>query len=376
MKTPDDLRSRARTNYQRNIRAWLGGEFSALTFSLVPPTIREAEADNGEATEHWLAQWADWPGPGEINYVTKRLGYLGRHELPARITLSTPEEIARVAGQITDWRRSAARLTHLVSALGEDARGPLLTQFPRWRTWDDVTAERFIAVVRWMRAHHTGDYYVREIPVVGVDTKWIEAHQAVVQAVVGELAFRAKPPLVDLRSLDADLLIRGARRIILEVADAAQVTPLFSRVLIVENHTTFLALPHLAGTLAIWGAGYRAGELASTLPWLAGRDVLYWGDLDSHGFHILDRLRGRLPQLRSVLMDPHTARRHLELAVEEPTSTGFAPTRLTSQEVATLDLLRERSGTGCLRIEQERIVFTHVVKQLVAELPPELPKSP
>ena len=116
---------------------------------------------------------------------------------------------------------------------------------------------------------------------VGVDTKWIEAHQAVVQAVMGERTFRAKPPLVDLRSLDADLLIRGARRIILELADAAPADPIFSRVLIVENHTTFLALPQLSGTLAVWGAGYRADELVAALPWLAERDVHYWGDLAS-----------------------------------------------------------------------------------------------
>lgn len=376
MKTPDDLKARARTNYQRNIRAWLGGEFSALSFPLSPPTVREAEEDNGNATERWLRQWAAWQGPGEIDYVTKRLGYLGQHELPSRITLGTPEQIARVAGQLADWRRSTARLSHLVAALGEETRRPLLTQFSRWRDWDEVTGERFIAVVRWMRAHRTDDHYVREIPVVGVDTKWIEAHQAVVQAVMGERTFRAKPPLVDLRSLDADLLIRGARRIILELADAAPADPVFSRVLIVENHTTFLALPQLSATVAVWGAGYRADELVAALPWLAERDVHYWGDLDSHGFRILDRLRGRLPRLRSVLMDPRTARNHLELAVEEPTPSGFLPTRLTGEEAVTLALLRERSGAGCLRIEQERIVFTHVVEQLAANLPPNPPQPP
>ena len=169
MRTPEEVRDRARTNYDRNVRTWLGGDFSPLTVSLAPPTIKEAEADHGEATGEWLREWAGWEGPGKIDYVSKRLGYLGRHELPSRIVLDSPEEIARAAGRAADWRRASARLTQLVEALGEEVRDPLLTQLHRWRGWEAPVAERLIAVVRWLRTHDASRYYIREIPVLGVE---------------------------------------------------------------------------------------------------------------------------------------------------------------------------------------------------------------
>lgn len=368
MKTPEDVRTRAQTTYRRNIGSWLAGEFSPLVVALGPPTIRDAEADNGDAAERWLGQWARWPDPGSIEYTTKRLGYLGRHDLPARITLQSPEEVARAAGKLKEWRKIKARLDGLAAALGEDVRAPLLGQLQRWRDWDEATAQRFVAVVNWLNTHDPHEYYAREIPVIGVDTKWLGAHRSVVQAVTGELSFRTAPAMVELRSLDAEVLIRGARRISLEVSDAVAADPTFTHVLIVENHTTFLALPELPGTLAVWGAGYRADELVAALEWLAQKTVFYWGDLDSHGFRILERVRGRLPHVHSVLMDSDTARMHLDLAVEEPTATSFTPQRLTADEETALQLLRERSGTGCLRIEQERIVFDHVVAALQASV--------
>ena len=71
-----------------------------------------------------------------------------------------------------------------------------------------------------------------------------------------------------------------------------------------------------------------------------------------------------LPHTRSVLMDIDTARDHDALAVEEPNPSRFTPARLTSEEADALDYLRSHSSTGCLRIEQERIVFDYAVERL------------
>ena len=42
------------------------------------------------------------------------------------------------------------------------------------------------------------------------------------------------------------------------------------------------------------------------MPWLTGADVTYWGDLDTHGFAILNRLRvaaaNPLPADRETLL--------------------------------------------------------------------------
>lgn len=65
-------------------------------------------------------------------------------------------------------------------------------------------------------------------------------------------------------------------------------------------------------------------------------------------------------------MDIDTARDHDALAVEEPTPSRFTPARLTSGEADALDYLRSYSASGCLRIEQERIVLNYAVELLRA----------
>lgn len=47
----------------------------------------------------------------------------------------------------------------------------------------------------------------------------------------------------------------------------------------------------LPDTVAVWGKGYSLDGLRSQA-WFADRQVKYAGDLDTHGFAILDRLRG------------------------------------------------------------------------------------
>jgi len=37
--------------------------------------------------------------------------------------------------------------------------------------------------------------------------------------------------------------------------------------------------------------------------WVQNTDAVYWGDVDTHGYVILDRARRILPGLKSVLMD-------------------------------------------------------------------------
>ena len=68
-------------------------------------------------------------------------------------------------------------------------------------------------------------------------------------------------------------------------------------------------LPAGADSLIIFGAGYgfetlAAGRLA------AARRIHYWGDIDTHGFAILDQLRAHFPQARSFLMDRDTLLAH------------------------------------------------------------------
>ena len=74
-----------------------------------------------------------------------------------------------------------------------------------------------------------------------------------------------------------------------------------SSVYVVENEITYLAFPPADDAAVLLGGGYALSGL-SPLTWLQDRDLIYWGDIDTHGFAILNRLRQAFPHARSCLL--------------------------------------------------------------------------
>ncbi len=99
-------------------------------------------------------------------------------------------------------------------------------------------------------------------------------------------------------------------------------------------------------------------DRVGALPWLHDTDVHYWGDLDTHGFAILDKLRAWAPRARSFLMDRKTLLAHRERWGHETSPTSARLTRLDPDESTLyVDLVTDRLGEA-LRLEQERIDWT------------------
>ena len=145
------------------------------------------------------------------------------------------------------------------------------------------------------------------------------------------------------------------------------------RVFITENEVSFLAFPAMADSLLIFGAGYGLGALAG-VGWLRACSVYYWGDIDTHGFAILDQLRAHLPHAQSLLMDRETLMEHPDQWGQEPMPVQRDLTRLDALEHALFDDLRclrlgAAPGTVHVRLEQERIGFGWLQRAL-AKLPP------
>ena len=115
----------------------------------------------------------------------------------------------------------------------------------------------------------------------------------------------------------------------------------------------------------VFGLGYALDRLASA-SWLKDRTIHYWGDIDTHGFAMLDRLRAYFPHVRSLLMDRQTLLAHRTLWVREQTPHGGSLVRLGQEEKALFeDLVANRLGVG-IRLEQERIPFGWVEQALSA----------
>ena len=129
-----------------------------------------------------------------------------------------------------------------------------------------------------------------------------------------------------------------------------------SKVFITENEINFLAFPNVPEAIALFGSGYGFKNLNGAR-WLHKKEIYYWGDIDTHGFAILNQLRERLPHVESILMDQHTLLTHRALwGIEVETKTALL-TRLNSDENELYNQLQKNHWGNQVRLEQERISY-------------------
>jgi hypothetical protein len=156
--------------------------------------------------------------------------------------------------------------------------------------------------------------------------------------------------------LDQRLAIQGLTDLAVPAREFAALDLPVERVFITENEINGLAFPAVPSSLVIFGLGYGLDRLAE-VRWLHDRALHYWGDIDTYGFHILDRLRVLFPDAQSLLMDRETLLAHAPLWVRESNPYDAELPRLTAAEGALYDNLRHNCLGERVRLEQERIPY-------------------
>lgn len=128
-----------------------------------------------------------------------------------------------------------------------------------------------------------------------------------------------------------------------------------------KTKPTASAFPPVANSIVLFGLGYGVDALAE-IPWLQTRHIVYWGDLDTHGFSILSRMRRYFPHTHSLLMDAQTLQQYAHLCVEEPENARCTDIlqHLQPQEAAVYQHLQQTHQ----RLEQERLPMAYVQQQL------------
>lgn len=374
--TPKDVLTKLRKQYDRGdaLRAWAqGADFEPIGIPLRGPTAGELGA-LFDAARAWVRTWENATPPGvRLEYRDVGGRVIGANKLPARAWIDGYDQLWAALGAAT----AAGQIRHL---LDQSATVPAAKAWVAAHPhkalaladrWDDL-----LATVAWIARNPQPGLHLRQIDVPGVDTKFIEAHRTVLtdwldatlapdridtsaprSDFVRRFGFEPKPDYVRARTLDPDNPLIGPFRESWLRVDELTRHPLPGRhVLVVENETTYLALPPLPDTLSLWGGGYAVGRLAD-LPWLSGRDLIYWGDIDTHGFAILNRLRTRFPHTRSVLMDESTLHKHRTQWVQEKDPTHANLPALTAAEAQLFHLLAGEGLGPAVRLEQERIGF-------------------
>ena len=386
--TPQDIRAQVSRLWDRGriLSARVTGE-TVFPFAarLVRPGVRDLSDDFAAARE-WIASLAAGGKPAvpcgyEIEWEEINHRQLGKNRIPRSVVIPTEEDALAFIGK----RREADRFDDLVRVTLE-ARPELLpwiAKYPFSLLEHAGDWARLLALVDWFLAHPRPGVYTRQIDLPGVHTKFVERHrgllgelldlvlpaEAVDARFVGAAGFEAryglrrKPVLVRFRILDDRQAIAGLTDLSVPVEQFAQLSPTVSRVFITENKINGLAFPPVPGAMVIFGLGYGLDRLAD-VPWLRRTAVSYWGDLDTHGFAMLDALRAFLPHAESFLMDRETLLAHVDLWGAEPEPTNADLSRLTDDERAVYDGLRTHAFGASVRLEQERIGFDWLERAL------------
>lgn len=375
--TPEDIRAKVRRRWDDGslLRAYGNAEpFDPIEVGLRGPKPSQVGDDIAAAREWVEALDAGRRDDRRYTLHWQSIGgrRIGRNLLPTRAVVSSTEQAWALLGVAAAVRRFNDLLL-------------LAEQHPRVRQWMLAHPHRALALADempqliaahvWLDGHRESRRYLREISAPGVDTKFAERHRPVLAAMLGvsstaagflaELGLRSKPGLVRLRPAPSLGLPPPLTELAVRSEELAQLAVEPSVAVVVENEITYLSIDVPGDGVVIWGKGFDVDNVGR-LRWLADADVLYWGDIDTHGFAILDRLRAWLPRARSVLMDRETLLAHRDRWVSEDRPATSVLSRLTPDEQALYSELVADGLGERVRLEQERVDWHWAAKRLPA----------
>lgn len=362
-----------------------------LRIPLRGPSTREL-GETFDAARRWITELAGTECTPGFRLEWREFNHrqLGQNRVPVTAVFDRLDDALAFAGK----RREAARLS--------DATRTVLDNYPSLLPWllrrPVETLERaeewptLLATLDWFRLHPRSGRYLRQVDAPGVHSKFVESRRGLVSelldlvleqhaiddeakgsgAFVRRYGLVDKPVLVRLRSLDETrdfcIAVPGMPAVtVAELAvrqdDFARLFPPggspFNEVFITENEVNYLAFPARHHAVVVLGGGYGFSQLAGAA-WLHGPRIRYWGDLDTHGFAILDQFRSTFPEAESFLMDRDTLLAHKALWTTEPSPTHVELPRLRLEEAGLYDDLRHNHLSASLRLEQERLRFSWV----------------
>ena len=322
---------------------------------------------------------------------TKKLGYgfelidkeishrqLGRNVIPTHAQVPTIDDALKLIKKTreADEFRANSKL--------------ILSQYPQLAEWvqkyplkvlrhkDDWAG--ILAVLNWFNEYPNSGLYMRQMDIRGIDTKFVEKRKGILAELLDRIfpapdsdganaSFEVryglceKPKRIRMRFLESKLFLHGLSDITAPVNQIAAYKPDVLKVFITENEINGLSFPDVKNSVVIFGLGYGVDVLKS-VEWLIDKEVYYWGDIDTHGFAILDKVRSFVPKAKSILMTEDVLHSNRALWVVEEKPYLGELSRLTGDEQTLFHALRDNHWGEKVRLEQERISFGRVKKEV------------
>ena len=343
--TPEDLKSQVQKLWEKGSLLSAMSEESGLfplKLKLKAPNSRELSEKFPDVrdwinkitldTKHFHIQWRS---------INHRI--LGQNEIPAEFRINTLEDALDLIGK----HKQAKQFTELLEQTTIQQPGLIPWLFKKPLRALNLAEDwlLLLKVVTWMSQHPRPLIYLRQINIPGVHTKLIERNRGVLTELLDivmpqgtidtttkgiggfcrRYGFLDKPLRVRFRTLDPKLKLLPSgsdQDITVSATSFAGLDLPVSKIFITENEINFLSFPNVADSIVIFGAGYGFENLAAA-SWLKKNKIYYWGDIDTHGFAILNQLRAIFPHTISFLMDQNILLKHRSLwGIEAQPETG------------------------------------------------------
>ena len=391
MKAIEQLHKQLKRNWDqyRVHRDWIcDGDLFPIHLSLGKITDKQLLHDY-DAVRRWVAEvekrFSKHSGI-DIEYQDVQFKTMGRQRLPVGLCIPTADGLASYLGCLQSWRWFKQQVLLI------QEQQPNLSQ---WVSDHPSSVDQHLSawpqlinVINWFLSNPQPQCYVRQLPISGVDTKFIYQHRAILKQLLDKLlpdsaicqeveslhahgferrfGLRYEEPQVRFRLLDPMLAseFSGLDDLTLNLSAFETLDLLVDRVFITENKVNGLAFPPLKNSLVIFGFGYGI-QMLKSVQWLNACQIHYWGDIDTHGFKILSQIRHYFPNTRSFLMDETTLLLSKDFwGVESTPAADNELAHLTPEEQSLYQGLKQNRWAVNLRLEQERIPFEHVQDSL------------
>jgi len=261
-------------------------------------------------------------------------------EIPTHIVFNSLTDFLKFIGKEKEYKRfegTASLILNRFPKLKELLIGKPKLVLKYEKEWSQI-----LEVATYLHQRPLPNVFVRELDVSGVDTKFIETHQSIFKKIFpialpengirqGEspsikhefefrYGFKVDPPLIRFRILDSVVSpIPKITDMSFPLNEFASLDFPCETVFVTENKINGLSFPSYPNSIIIFGLGYGILSIKS-VEWLKPKKLFYWGDIDTHGFSILSKLREHFPSLKSFLMDEETLEQHWNLKGQEEES--------------------------------------------------------
>ncbi|MGJ1269848.1 Wadjet anti-phage system protein JetD domain-containing protein [Sphingobacterium spiritivorum] len=301
----------------------------------------------------------------------------GLQDIPQSIRFDTLQDFLKFIGKVKEYEEFESNCNLINSEIPElkdwTIKNPLkiVQNQNKW--------ENLLKVCRYFTQNPKPNLYIRELP-INVHTKFIERNKGVIRELLDTLLtehvnsdskefekrfhLKFSEPLIRFKILDKEIsqkYFSGIDDLAIPVSQFETLNLPIKRVLVVENKTTLytaLTLPKMDRSIAIFGSGFSVHNLKNA-QWFSNVELLYWGDIDVHGFEILSQFRSYFPYAQSMLMDKTTFETFFENDKGTPTNISVM-LNLTEEERQLYELLKINNW----RLEQEKIPFYWVNENL------------